>query len=222
MTIPYLKGKRILITAGPTQEAIDPVRFLSNHSSGKQGVALAKTCQQHGADVTLVIGPHACDIPDGIHVIPIISADDMLEACLKSLPVDIVICAAAVSDWKPAFYVPKKQKKQPLQTSRQLELVQTVDILQHLATLPTPKRPHLVIGFAAETESVLSHAEEKLHRKSCDWILANDVSKVGLGFGSDYNHIIFVTKDGYEDWSVLSKDRISEELVIRIAAHLKT
>ena len=186
-----LKGKTALVTSGPTLEPIDPVRFISNRSSGKQGYAMAAALSKHGAKTTLVTGPTNLKDPLGVKVIKIETAADMLQACLDSLPADIAICAAAVADWCVANNSKQKIKKTDNGLVSALELNENPDILKTLSQLDS-NRPDLVVGFAAETENLINNAAEKRKTKGCDWILANDVSESTGIFGGENNlvHLI--------------------------------
>ena len=221
-----LAGLRVLVTSGPTHEPIDPVRFLGNRSSGKQGHAIAAACADAGADVLLVSGPAQQPTPDGVETVRIETAEEMLTACEQGLPVDIAICAAAVSDWRAAAPQEQKIKKPRGGAGRgdgalTLELAENPDILARLSA-PGPKRPRLVIGFAAETEDVEANAAAKLTAKGCDWILANQVAE-GAVFGDDENivHLITRGEDGgapaVEPWPRMSKAEVAAQLVARIA-----
>lgn len=213
-----LTGRRALVTSGPTREAIDPVRYLSNHSSGKQGHAIAAALAGLGAETALITGPVDIPDPDGVHVVRVESAADMLAACEAALPADVAVCAAAVSDWRIAAAATEKMKKDgsgpPV-----LQLTENPDILKSLSQAEN-RRPGLVVGFAAETEKVIEHAIEKRVRKGCDWILANDVSPETGTFGGDSNRIHFVQEEGVEDWPLLTKQEVASRLAERIAAHL--
>jgi len=215
-----LAGQRALVTSGPTYEAIDPVRFLGNRSSGKQGHAIAAALAARGADVTLVTGPTREPDPAGTHVVRIESAREMLAACQAALPADIAVCAAAVADWRVADAADQKLKKDgggpPM-----LSLVENPDILATLSK-PGPRRPRLVIGFAAETQHVVEHAKAKRLRKGCDWILANDVSIGTQTFGGTRNSIHLVGADSVESWPELDKREVAERLAERIAAALES
>ena len=213
-----LAGRRALITSGPTREAIDPVRYLSNYSSGKQGYAIAAALAGLGAETTLISGP--VDLPDpyGVQVVRVESADDMMAACQTSLPADVAVCAAAVSDWRVADQALEKLKKD-VEGPPFLNLTENPDILKSLSQAKH-RRPGLVVGFAAETEKVIEHAVEKRYRKGCDWMLANDVSPGTGTFGGDSNRIHFVHADGVEDWPLLTKQEVAARLADRIAAHL--
>jgi len=207
-----LAGKKALITAGPTREAIDPVRYLSNHSSGKQGYAIAAALTRLGAEVTLVSGPTAIDPPACAEFVRVESARDMLAACETALPSDIFIAVAAVADWRPGDFADKKIKKGKSGIPA-LTLVENPDILAKLAT--AKKRPQLVIGFAAETHDVVAHAKAKLTKKGCDWIVANDVS--GDVMGGDHNSMIVVTADGEDAFPRLKKEDAARRLAEKIA-----
>lgn len=214
-----LGGRRALVTSGPTHEALDPVRFLANRSSGKQGHAIAAALARLGAATTLVTGPsHEAD-PPGVTIVRIESARDMLAACLAALPADVAVCAAAVSDWRPADAAERKIKKNGKTPS--LALVENPDILATLSRAGN-RRPRLVIGFAAETERVVANAEAKRKKKGCDWLLANDVSPASGTFGGDSNTVHLVSVEGVEDWPTLSKMQVAERLAERIAAALGT
>jgi phosphopantothenoylcysteine decarboxylase/phosphopantothenate--cysteine ligase len=214
-----LLGKRALVTSGPTREAIDPVRYISNHSSGKQGHAIAAALARLGADVTLVSGPVAVADPAGVKVVKIDSADQMLAACLAAGAVDVAVCAAAVADWKAAKPAAAKIKKKAGAAPPALELTANPDILATLSK-PGPKRPKLVIGFAAETENLVANAIEKRSRKGCDWIVANDVSPATGTFGGESNTVHLITAQGVQAWPTLSKDRVAMQLAGAIAMHL--
>ena len=214
-----LAGRRALVTSGPTREALDPVRFISNHSSGKQGHAIAGALAQLGADVTLVSGPVAVPDPQGVKVVRIESADQMLAACLDAGPLDIAVCAAAVADWKAARPATGKIKKQAGAPPPALELTPNPDILATLSKAG-PRRPVLVVGFAAETENVVVNAVEKRTRKGCDWIVANDVSPATGTFGGERNTVHLITAAGTEDWPPLGKGDVAMRLAGRIALHL--
>lgn len=213
-----LLGRRALVTSGPTREAIDPVRYISNHSSGRQGHAIAAALAALGADVTLVSGPVSQPDPAGVRVVKVDSADQMLAASQAALPADIAVCAAAVADWKVAKAVGAKIKKTPGAPPPAIALVPNPDILATLAA-PGSGRPRLVIGFAAETEDVVANAIAKRTRKGCDWIVANDVSPGTGTFGGDKNTVHLITGDGAEAWPTQSKDAVAARLAARIAQH---
>jgi phosphopantothenoylcysteine decarboxylase / phosphopantothenate---cysteine ligase len=216
-----LAGKRVLITAGPTHEPIDPVRYIANRSSGKQGFAIAAAAQAAGADVTLVSGPVQLGDPSGVTVKHVESAREMLQRVEAALPVDIAIFAAAVADWRVANAGEQKLKKTN-QGMPPLQLVENPDILATISKL-SEKRPRLVIGFAAETEHLIDNAKAKLKRKGCDWILANDVSAASGVMGGDRNTVHLLTREGddikVDSWPVMTKEQVAAELVTRIAAN---
>jgi phosphopantothenoylcysteine decarboxylase / phosphopantothenate---cysteine ligase len=211
-----LAGKRVVVTSGPTREAIDPVRYISNHSSGKQGHAIARAAAEAGADVTLVTGPVALADPVGVTVVHIESARDMLAAVETALPADIAVFAAAVADWRVASIADNKMKKGP-EGPPTLAFVENPDILATISKLAAPQRPRLVVGFAAETENVLDNARAKLARKGCDLIVANDVAPGTGTFGGDANTVHIVTADAVETWERQSKDGVARALVARLA-----
>jgi phosphopantothenoylcysteine decarboxylase / phosphopantothenate---cysteine ligase len=213
-----LKGRRALVTSGPTHEAIDPVRYIANRSSGKQGHAIAAALAQLGADTVLVSGPTAERDPPGVTVVHVQSARDMLAACEKALPADVAVCAAAVADWR-AEAVPQKLKKKG-GAPPTLKLVENPDILATLSKSGN-RRPRLVVGFAAETEKVVENATAKRARKGCDWLLANDVSPAAGTFGGDVNTIHLLDEAGVEDWPPLSKRDVAERLAQRIAQFIE-
>jgi phosphopantothenoylcysteine decarboxylase / phosphopantothenate---cysteine ligase len=214
-----LAGKHVLITAGPTREAIDPVRYISNHSSGKQGYAIAEAAVKLGAQVTLVSGPVNLPIPAGAGVMPVQSADEMLLAVQKSLPADIAIFTAAVADWKVASKASEKIKKRDDGTLPSLAFAENPDILKTIASLKKG-RPKLVVGFAAETEKLLDHAKAKLAKKGCDLIVANDVSPEGGVFGGDRNTVHVVSAKGIESWKPMSKQDVAAKLMDKLAGML--
>jgi phosphopantothenoylcysteine decarboxylase/phosphopantothenate--cysteine ligase len=214
-----LAGKSALVTSGPTREAIDPVRYISNHSSGKQGHAIAAALAQLGAEVTLVSGPVTVPDPAGVKVVKIDSADQMLAGCLAAGKVDVAVCAAAVADWKMAKPATAKIKKKPGAAPPALELTPNPDILATLSKRG-PSRPALVVGFAAETENLVANAIEKRTRKGCDWIVANDVSPATGTFGGERNTVHLITAEGVQDWPTLSKDKVAMQLAGAIALQL--
>jgi phosphopantothenoylcysteine decarboxylase/phosphopantothenate--cysteine ligase len=213
-----LAGRRVLITAGPTHEPIDPVRYIANRSSGKQGFAIAIAAQAAGADVTLISGPVVTGDPAGVTVKHVESARDMLRQVEAALPVDIAIFAAAVADWRVANEGEQKLKK-TAQGMPPLQLVENPDILATISKL-TDQRPKLVIGFAAETEHLIENAKAKFARKGCDWILANDVSPATGVMGGDRNAVHLLTREGggiaVDSWPVMTKEQVAAELVARI------
>jgi len=212
-----LEGRHVVVTAGPTHEPIDPVRYIANRSSGKQGHAIAAAAAAAGAEVTLVCGPVVIADPPGAKVIRVETAREMLAAVEAALPVDCAVFAAAVADWRVAEIGREKIKK--ASAAPALALVENPDILADIAHR-TDKRPHLVIGFAAETQKVIANAKEKLKRKGCDWILANDVSAETGVMGGDCNRVHLITADGVESWPPQSKDAVAAALVGRIASAL--
>jgi phosphopantothenoylcysteine decarboxylase/phosphopantothenate--cysteine ligase len=215
-----LKGKRVLVTSGPTHEPIDPVRYIANRSSGKQGHAIAAAAARAGADVTLVSGPVTEPDPSGVTIIKVESAREMLQAVERAMPADVAIFAAAVADWRVAQEGAQKIKKSPGRSTPELPLVENPDILATIAKRKS-QRPKLVIGFAAETENVAANAKVKLARKGCDWILANDVSPQTGIMGGDRNTIELVTASGVEAWPPQSKDDVAAMLIARVANVLK-
>ena len=214
-----LKGKRALVTSGPTHEAIDPVRYIANRSSGRQGHAIADALSRFGAETTLVSGPTHLADPAGVRVVRVESAEQMLAACQAALPVDVAVCAAAVSDWKVTSANPQKLKKDG--ELPRLELAHTTDILASLAAAGN-QRPALVIGFAAETENVIEYAKAKRAQKGCDWILANDVSPATRTFGGATNRIHLIDEEGSECWPEMMKTAVATRLAERIADHLSS
>jgi phosphopantothenoylcysteine decarboxylase/phosphopantothenate--cysteine ligase len=213
-----LAGTRALVTSGPTHEPIDPVRYIANRSSGKQGHAIAGALARLGADVTLVSGPTQEPTPPGVTLKPVETAAQMLVACQAALPVDIAVCAAAVADWRVAEAAGHKVKKTG-GAPPTLALVENPDILATLSAAG-PARPKLVVGFAAETRDVVALATEKRRRKGCDWILANDVAPETGTFGGDANTIHLIDAAGVDSWPTLTKQAVAERLADRIVAHL--
>lgn len=213
-----LAGLKAIVTSGPTYEPIDPVRFIGNRSSGKQGHAIAAALRDAGADVTLIAGPVSIPAPHGVKTVSVETADQMLAASLGALPADIAVCAAAVADWKTEKQLDQKMKKRADTTQPGLTLVQNPDILQTLST--HAKRPKLVVGFAAETENLVESAKSKLQAKKCDWIVGNSVhSKVGNVFGSDQNEVILITNTAQTPWPPQSKDQVARKLVEAMIEH---
>jgi phosphopantothenoylcysteine decarboxylase/phosphopantothenate--cysteine ligase len=214
-----LAGLHALVTSGPTHEPIDPVRYIANRSSGKQGHAIAAALAAAGARTTLVSGPTRLADPQGVAVLHVETAAQMLAACEAALPADIAVCAAAVADWRVATAATQKLKKTGDAPAPVLQLAPNPDILATLAR-HARHRPRLVVGFAAETEDLIAHARAKLAKKGCDWILANDVSP-GTGiFGGDANTVHVVDAAGVEPWPPLSKDEVARRLAARIATAL--
>jgi phosphopantothenoylcysteine decarboxylase/phosphopantothenate--cysteine ligase len=213
-----LAGKRILVTSGPTHEPIDPVRYIANRSSGKQGHAIAAAAAAAGADVALVSGPVNLPDPPGVTVVKVETARQMFDAVEAALPADVAIFAAAVADWRSESESTNKIKKQPGPTPT-LALTENPDILSNVAHR-TSGRPRLVIGFAAETDNVVGNAQAKRRKKGCDWILANDVSAASGVMGGDTNTVHLVTATGVESWPPQAKDQVARSLIEHIAAAL--
>jgi phosphopantothenoylcysteine decarboxylase/phosphopantothenate--cysteine ligase len=213
------RGRRILITSGPTHEPIDPVRYIANRSSGKQGHAIAAAAAAAGAEVILISGPVTLPDPPGVTVIKVETAREMLQAVEAALPADVAIFAAAVADWRIAGAAEQKIKKKAGQATPDLSLVENPDILAAVAKRKI-QRPKLVIGFAAETENVAANAMVKLASKGCDWILANDVSPQSGIMGGDRNTIQLVTARGVEPWPPQTKQDVATMLIARIAEEL--
>lgn len=215
----HFRNKKAFVTAGPTREYIDPVRYMSNESSGKQGYEIAKKLFEAGFDTTLVTGPTNLDYPKDLKVIRITSAQEMLNACQNLLPADIAVCAAAVVDFNTEYKNEKMKKDQ--MSEYNLKLTKNIDILEYLSN-HNEHRPKLVIGFAAETENLLENSLKKLNNKRCDWIVANDVSDKSIGFNSDDNEITIIYKDQkVEKISKIAKSEIAVEIVNRIINSLE-
>jgi phosphopantothenoylcysteine decarboxylase/phosphopantothenate--cysteine ligase len=214
-----LSGRHVLVTSGPTQEPIDPVRYIANRSSGKQGHALARAAAALGAEVTLISGPVTLPDPPGVRVVKVDTAHEMLAEVLKALPADLAICAAAVADWRASDESAQKLKKEPGSSSTTLALSLNPDILATLAK-PGPERPRLVIGFAAETENLIENAKAKRARKGADWIVANDVWPGTGAMGGDRTQVHIVTAASVEDWPAMSKDEMAARLLARAAQAL--
>jgi phosphopantothenoylcysteine decarboxylase / phosphopantothenate---cysteine ligase len=212
-----LGGRRALVTSGPTHEPIDPVRFIGNRSSGRQGHAIAAELARRGAETVLVSGPTAEPDPPGVIVRHVETAQQMLDACHAALPADVAICAAAVADWKIASPAPQKLKKTTGKPPS-IELAPNPDILATLSAAGNA-RPRLIIGFAAETERIVENAVAKRAAKGCDWIVANDVSPKSGTFGGDRNTIHLISGEGTEHWPTLSKVEVAERLVDRVVRH---
>jgi phosphopantothenoylcysteine decarboxylase/phosphopantothenate--cysteine ligase len=213
-----LKGLKALVTSGPTIEPIDPVRFIANRSSGKQGHAIAIALARLGAQTTLVSGPTGLADPAGVAVRHIETAGEMLAACEAALPVDVAVFAAAVADWRVARTANQKIKKDESGRAPTLELAANPDILKTMSQ-SGPKRPKLVVGFAAETENLLENAQKKRRAKGCDWILANDVSAETGVFGGDRNTVHLIAEDRVEDWPTLTKAELADRLGQSVARH---
>ncbi len=211
-----LAGRRAVVTAGPTHEALDPVRFIGNRSSGKQGCAVAQELSRSGAEVTLVAGPGVDPEVDGCAVRQVVSAEEMRQAVMESLPADVFVGVAAVSDWRPEAAADGKLKKSD--GPPDVSLVANPDILAEVAGLPENMRPALVVGFAAETGDPAKAAKSKRKSKGCDWVVGNDVS-AGV-FGGDDNEVVLVTAEGAEIWPRMSKRKVAARLAERIAGEL--
>lgn len=216
-----LAGRHVVVTSGPTREPVDPVRYLSNSSSGKQGTAIAAALERAGARVTFVTGPAEVPPPGGCEVVRVETALEMQAAVMAALPADAAVCCAAVADWRVADVATQKLKKgkdgPPV-----LNLVPNPDILREVAHLPADRRPRVVVGFAADTGDLETRATEKHAAKGCDWLLANDVS-AGTGvFGGDATEILFVSHEGHEAWGQLSKRDVGKRLAERLAETLGT
>lgn len=215
-----LAGRKAFVTAGPTHEPLDPVRYLANRSSGRQGYAIAQALAEAGAETTLVSGPVALTAPPRVRLVKVETATEMLAACENALPVDVAVFAAAVSDWRPERRAENKLKKSDAEISSSMRLTRNPDILATLAK--ADKRPRLVIGFAAETENVVAFAQTKRARKGADWIVANDVSPTTGIMGGEQNRVHLITAARVEDWPEMSKLEVARRLVARIADALAT
>jgi len=209
-----LEGKHVLVTAGPTHEPIDPVRVIANRSSGRQGFAIAAAAAEAGARVTLIAGPVSLQTPTGVERIDVETAQQMADAVAAALPADVAVMVAAVADWRvePSTTKLKKSEGPP-----QLKFAPNPDILADLAS--SPDRPQLVVGFAAETESVVENAIAKQVAKGADWIVANDVS--GDVMGGAHNRVHLVTRDGVEHWPEMTKDDVARRLIERVSKELR-
>ena len=214
-----LNSIHAIITSGPTHEAIDPVRFIGNRSSGAQGSAIASALVRLGADVTFISGPGTVNYPDGVKVVTVETADEMFSAVNEALPAEVAIFVAAVSDWKIENVQRQKIKKSSRQTAPTLVLAENKDILSHVSNLKQ-NRPKLVIGFAAESENILENARTKRLKKGCDWIVANDVS-VGSGvMGGKSNKVSLISEMNTENWPKMSKENVAKRLIEKILKHL--
>jgi phosphopantothenoylcysteine decarboxylase / phosphopantothenate---cysteine ligase len=211
-----LRGKHVLVTAGPTHEPIDPVRVIANRSSGRQGFAIAKAAAEAGARVTLIAGPVALDTPAAVERVDVETAREMAEAVEQALPADVAILVAAVADWRVE---PSPAKLKKSDGPPKLKFLPNPDILAELST--SPERPRLLVGFAAETSDVVENAIGKQLTKGADWIVANDVSPARGVFGGDGNTVHLITADGAEDWPTMSKDEVARRLMQRAAEHLR-
>ncbi len=210
-----LKGKRVIVTSGPTQEPIDPVRYISNRSSGAQGTAIARALAAMGAEVVFVTGPADVPAPEGVQVVRIETARQMLEAVQAALPADVAIFAAAVADWRVGDAANSKMKKQNGEIPT-LSFAENPDILATISQM-TQGRPGLVVGFAAETDDVIENATAKRARKGCDWIVANDVAPGTGTFGGAQNTVHIISETGVEDWPRMAKEAVAQRLAARIA-----
>ena len=214
-----LNSIHAIITSGPTHEAIDPVRFIGNRSSGAQGSAIASALVRLGADVTFISGPGTVNYPQGVKVVTVETADEMFSAVNEALPAEVAIFVAAVSDWKIENVQRQKIKKSSRQTAPTLVLAENKDILSHVSNLKQ-NRPKLVIGFAAESENILENARTKRLKKGCDWIVANDVS-VGSGvMGGKFNKVSLISEMNTENWPKMSKENVAKRLIEKILKHL--
>ena len=214
-----LNSIRAIITSGPTYEAIDPVRFIGNRSSGAQGSAIASALVRLGADVTFITGPSTVNYPDGVKVVKVETADEMFLAVNEALPAEVAIFVAAVSDWKIENVQRQKIKKSSGQKAPSLVLAENKDILSHVSNLKQD-RPKLVIGFAAESENILENASTKRSKKGCDWIVANDVSLGSGVMGGKSNKVSLISETNTENWPDMSKENVAERLVEKILKHL--
>ena len=211
-----LKGRRVLVTAGPTFEPIDPVRGLTNRSSGRQGYAVAAALADLGAEVTLISGPVGLSTPAAVRRVSVITAEQMLEACRAALPVHAAVMTAAVADWRPDKVADAKLSRDD--GPPEIRLVVNPDILATLSR-PGPERPELVVGFATETDAVEAHGRDKLARKGCDWMVANDVTRPGV-LGGEENAVTLITREAAESWPRATKADIARRLAERIAGAL--
>ena len=214
-----LAGRKVLVTAGPTHEPIDPVRYIANRSSGRQGFAIAAAAAEEGADVVLVSGPVSLADPPGVNVVRVETAREMMAAVESALPVDAAVMTAAVADWRTDADSGHKIKKDGSGRPPALVLVENPDILATLGHHPSG-RPKLLVGFAAETDDLIANARAKLDRKGCDWIVANDVNPETGNMGGAFNTVRIVSRAGIEEWPRLAKDDVARRLVGRIADHL--
>ena len=214
-----LNSIRVIITSGPTYEAIDPVRFIGNRSSGAQGSAIASALARLGADVTFITGPSTVNYPDGVKIVKVETADEMFLAVNEALPAEVAIFVAAVSDWKIENVQRQKIKKSSGQKAPSLVLAENKDILSYVSNLKQD-RPKLVIGFAAESENILENASTKRGKKGCDWIVANDVSLGSGVMGGKSNKISLISETNTENWPDMSKENVAERLVEKISKHL--
>lgn len=214
-----LNSVRAIITSGPTYEAIDPVRFIGNRSSGAQGSAIASALARLGADVTFITGPSTVNYPDGVKIVKVETADEMFSAVNEALPAEVAIFVAAVSDWKIENVQRQKIKKSSGQKAPSLVLAENKDILSYVSNLKQD-RPKLVIGFAAESENILENASTKRSKKGCDWIVANDVSLGSGVMGGKSNKVSLISETNTENWPDMSKENVAERLVEKILKYL--
>ncbi len=214
-----LAGRHVVVTSGPTHEPIDPIRYLANKSSGKQGFELAAAARELGARVTLITGPVSLPEPEGVAIVRVKTAAEMLEAVRSALPADIAVFAAAVADWRVSAPQMEKIKKAEGQSAPTLTLTENADILKTIAQ-PGPQRPSLVIGFAAETQEVVAHAKKKLKSKHADWIIANDVSPSSGVMGGENNTVHVISSNGVESWPEMSKAKVARKIMERAATEL--
>jgi phosphopantothenoylcysteine decarboxylase/phosphopantothenate--cysteine ligase len=214
-----LAGRHVVVTSGPTHEPIDPVRYIANRSSGAQGTALAAALRDLGARVTFVTGPASVPPPDGVQVVAVETARQMLDAVQAALPADAAVFAAAVADWRVANAADQKMKKDGSGHAPQLEFAENPDILASVSAM-AKGRPDLVVGFAAETHDVIAHATAKRARKGCDWIVANDVSPQTGIMGGAENAVTLIHAEGSESWPRMSKHEVARRLAARIAETL--
>ncbi|AUX74961.1 bifunctional phosphopantothenoylcysteine decarboxylase/phosphopantothenate--cysteine ligase CoaBC [Sinorhizobium fredii] len=213
-----LAGRKAIVSSGPTHEPIDPVRYIANRSSGKQGHAIAAALARLGADVTLVSGPVTIPDPAGVRVVRVVRADEMRDAVVAALPADVAVMVAAVADWRVASAAGNKIKKRPGEAPPPLQLAENPDILKTIGHHAS--RPKLVIGFAAETENVAENGRAKLERKGADYIVANDVSPTTGIMGGDRNRVKLIARDGIEEWPEMGKDEVADKLAALISAKL--
>ena len=213
-----LAGMHVIVTSGPTREPLDPVRYITNHSSGKQGHAIAAAFANAGARVTLISGPVEIPDPEGVTTIHVNTAAQMLEATLAALPADVAVCAAAVADWTPQTVADHKMKKRADEDTLTVTFVKTADILKTVGHHAA--RPSVVVGFAAETNDVLAYGRKKLDSKNADMICANDVSG-GAVFGADATHLYAITRNGHDDWGVCDKATAAQKIVSAVSNLLK-
>ena len=215
-----LKSKKILITAGPTHEYLDDIRFIGNKSSGKQGTEIARRLHELGAEVTLIIGPVNLELPSLSNIIRVETAMQMNDAVKKAGPFDIAVCAAAVGDWRPKEKAQKKIKKTSIKKPLILELIENPDILKNICI--SKNRPRLVIGFAAETDSLLTNAREKLKTKGCDWIIANKVNAWSNNMGGEQNEVVIIKNNEEIKLEKQSKERIAKLICEKILEEVST